>query len=182
MTTIHPPPSDLGTFRVPAGIDSKYVVYSTGFETHEGGCRLCGGPAEPVWFERRYCNRHHKKYAAKVRAGKRPRPPGWTGEPGTCGHCGAELDPPELMKKAPICDGCRPAYRRRGFQTFKRRVDWPQPLTWFGPKVKRPPDDPQLPQLALALAAKGLLVVYVRADGTVGEVGRPKNSKGRSTT
>jgi len=175
MTTV---PTD-DAFRVPAGINSPYVVYSTGFETHDEGCRVCGDPAEPPpRVQPLHCSRAHKKLANRVRSGKRQQHQGFTGQPGTCGYCGAELEPGPA-KRATLCakPECHATYRTRGFGVFRKRVEWPQPLPWLAKQIKRPPDDPQLPQLALALASKRVLAVYVRADGTVGEVGRPKQPR-----
>ncbi|HEX2434932.1 MAG TPA: hypothetical protein VHI55_13375 [Gaiellaceae bacterium] len=46
-------------------------------------------------------------------------------------------------------------------------------------KLGVPADDPRLPELALKLAAAGKLYVYIRRDGTVAEVGRPREFQDR---
>ena len=53
-------------------------------------------------------------------------------------------------------------------------MKWPHDLAWLAGKIGLPPDDPRLATVALQLADAHKLVVYVRRDGTVGEVGREK--------
>jgi hypothetical protein len=165
---------DTALFVVPM-LDSPNVVYSTGYQTHETGCRVCGGtPAatnDPT--PRIYCSRKHQRQANKWRR----RDPGWTprftGE-AVCPYCGETFGPPERRRVVCLSPACRRTYRSRGFHVFARRVKQPHPLAWLGPKIARASDDELLPRYAVGLALKGKLVVYVRADGTVGEVGRPR--------
>ena len=162
------------TIHVPPRFET--VVYSTAFEAPEDGCAVCGEPVvSAVVDERLYCCRSHQKQASQIRngklAGELPADP----PAGTCHRCGGVVEQPEPPASR-TCGrpSCRAAYRQRGFGRFRRLVKWPHPLPWLGPKLGLAVDDPRLPELALALAEKGKLGVYVRADGTVGEVGRLK--------
>ncbi len=159
---IHVPPREVET-----------VVYSTGYEQHATGCVICGEPVTAVSDERLYCCRSHRTRANRIRNGKLPGellvdPPART-----CRLCGVDVPQPQ-PRTSRLCgrSSCTSAYRRRGFGRFRRLVKWPQPLSWLGPKLGLAPDDPRLAELAIALAQKGKLGVYIRADGTVGEVGR----------
>lgn len=104
--------------------------------------------------------------------------------PGVCGHCGAEY----TERRRSFCSiRCSQTWNRaRPFQQFRSRVDWPQELPWLAKYLtkatgrKIAPDDPRLERLALALAEKKQLVVYVNREGKVGAVGKPKQPKGRA--
>jgi len=131
--------------------------------SHEHGCPGCGGPTRET--TKKFCSRRCKQ------KGKRARRRGRVLEfvPGRCAHCGAQFAPRTVR---PLCERCR--RRPRGFEVFRRRVKWPHDLAWLAGKLELPPGDPRLPEVALKLAEAGELVVYLRANGKVGEVGRPK--------
>jgi hypothetical protein len=167
--TIHVPPREVET-----------IVYSTAYLPGPPGCAVCGEPTAPFTDEQRYCSRSHKTIANRIRSGRKEGVLPVDPPKGTCHYCGATLPPPSPFERRRTCArlSCRKAYGgKHGFRVFCRLVKRPHPLSWLGPKLNLAPDDPRLPQLALLLAEKGKLGVYVRADGTIGEVGRLKEKK-----
>jgi hypothetical protein len=94
--------------------------------------------------------------------------------PDVCRACGKATPPRRRIPRLCGRVECRDAYGTRGWQVFQSRVRRPHSLAWLGRKLGLTDDDTRLPEIALALARKGNLVVYVRADGTVGEVGLPR--------
>jgi hypothetical protein len=153
-------------------IDSENVIYSWS-HGKGGGCLVCGREVSIVFDVRHACSRSHKNAAGHIRAGK------YGGRrlvegPDVCRVCGKAT--PAQRRTPRLCGRveCREAYAMRGWQAFRGCVRAPHPLGWLGPKLGLAKDDPRLAEIALALALKGRLVVYVRADGSVGEVGRPR--------
>jgi hypothetical protein len=133
-----------------------------------GVCRHCGGPVEAMQEPRLYCCRRHKKHANSRRRKGLPGPP----RPGEC-YCGKTFDPLPERPRSFCSRSCREAYYvPRAWEEFCRAVKRPHDLTWLGGKLNLEADDPRLPTIALAMAEAGKLAVYVRMDGTVGEVGR----------
>lgn len=152
------------------------LVYSCSYpegSREEGVCRICGRAGSLTETPRLYCCRKHQRRAKNARRHPGYQGPKFSGE-GVCLHCGKTFRPSPRFR--PTCGdpACWEAMGDRGFWRFRQAVKWPHPLSWLAAKLKLDPDDPRLPEVARALAAKGLLVVYIRADGTVGEVGRPK--------
>ncbi len=143
-------------------------------EPKRDGCRTCGKPLQPRG-EQRHCSSACSKAAYKRRKAGEPL----TYEPGVCGNCGANF----VERPRAYCSArCRQSWQRqtRAFEHFRSLVEWPLELPWLAKyvtkKTKRPVarDNPLLPKLALALAERGELVVYVGKDGTVASVGKPK--------
>jgi hypothetical protein len=138
-----------------------------------GVCRHCGGPVEAMQAARWYCSPRHKKRANRRRKRGLPGSP----RPGEC-YCGKTFEPFVERPRSFCSRSCREAYRLahadspRPWEQFRRAVKWPHDLTWLAPKLGIAEDDPRLPQFAVKLALAGKLAVYIRADGTVGEVGR----------
>jgi len=158
---------------------ASFVIDARTFEPRPpaaGGCRYCGNPNLETGPAPHYCSLAHRKDAYRARRAGTPL----AAEPGRC-WCGAELpEPPVLAFCSRRCrEAWQVARRYRAFQAFQALVKWPHELGWLGPKLGLPPDDPRLPEIALKLAGAGRLVVYVRRDGTVGEVGRPKPPRRR---
>jgi len=71
----------------------------------------------------------------------------------------------------------RPGKRNRAYGKFRRATKWPHDLAWLAGKLGLEADDPRLSEIALKLAEKGELVVYITKQGTVGDVGRPKERR-----
>jgi hypothetical protein len=159
-------------------VESKTVIFSRAFNRGGPGCVVCGAPAQQRLDVRHACCSRHKHHAGKVRQqirrgeAKRALFEG----PDVCRYCGAAA-PPSLRGAALCSAKCWRTFERRGFWKFKKAVKWPQPLPWLGKRIGLPGDDPRLGEIALTLANAGQLVVYVRGDGTVGEVGRPKHDR-----
>jgi len=149
-----------------------YVFRSEPSPRRAGACRQCGKPVEVVQEPRLYCCPAHKKRAPRRR--KRGLP---DARPGEC-YCGKTFDPGSERPRSFCSTSCRDAYRRahgdgpRPWAQFCKAVKWPHDLTWLARKLNLDADDPRLPTIALRMAEAGKLAVYVRMDGTVGEVGR----------
>jgi predicted nucleic acid-binding Zn ribbon protein len=149
------------------------------------GCLACGGL--PAAAERKlYCSSDCKDLAYRIRRAQRlgEEPPGELREAanGVCRVCGAGFDPPATRPR--FCSSrCRIRWEKRkqrayAFGHFASLVELPHDLAWLARKLSLRADDPRLPDLALKLAEAGKLVVYVRRDGTVGEIGRPTATTG----
>jgi hypothetical protein len=143
------------------------VLDSRMWQYHETGCPGCGGPTQE--FRKRFCSPRCKTKAKRAR---RRNPEHREGNlPDRCAHC---LQPIKPRIQRSLCPRCRK--RRAPYQVFRGRVKWPHDLAWLARKLGLPADDLRLPDIALRLAEAGELVVYIRVDGTVGEVGRPRPS------
>jgi len=147
------------------------------------GCRNCGLPELPARTERVYCSPECAKKAWKIRnairQGRTPLDELREVERGTCPVCSAAVDTTPVNGRGFCSRTCKRRWNRRkdrryAFGHFKSLVKWPHDLAWLAGKLGLAADDPRLPDLALRLAEAGKLVVYVRRDGTVGEVGKPK--------
>lgn len=162
------------TFSVPEGVEHELVVYARAFGSVPGRCCVCGGdPIElPAATTALYCSKAHRRIAYKIRRGVLEGALGDT--PGRCRVCDAALDVGRRVSPLCAARACRKTYRRRGFGHFRRVVKWPHDLDWLAAKVGLQAGDPRLPEIAFKLALAGKVGVYVRVDGTVGEVGRPK--------
>jgi hypothetical protein len=123
-------------------------------------------------------------------ASRRPRPharqesPYPEPERGICAVCGTAFDRSPSEGRSLCSELCAKRLHRRdrrrfAFGHFSSRVKWPHDLAWLAGKLGVPADDPRLPELALKLAAAGKLYVYIRRDGTVAEVGRPREFQDR---
>ena len=137
------------------------------------GCPACGCPTTEV-TQLHCCSKHRKRANRIRREGGRLLEV----EPGTCRVCGTAYEPSPPQRLA-CSDRCRRELQKRktrayAFGYFRARTKWPHPLPWLAAKLGIPENDPRLPQLALKLGEAGHLVVFVRRDGIVGEVGRPK--------
>ncbi len=102
-------------------------------------------------------------------------------EEGACCICG---EPTRLAEghqhlraicDSPECSAAMKSLRQeRGFHAFVRRVKKPHDLDWLARKLEIAADDPSLGARAFVMARRGQLVIFIRRDGTVGEVGWPR--------
>jgi hypothetical protein len=123
---------------------------------------------------RHACSRKHHRYAQQIRRGKK-----WPGRrlregPDICRFCGEATPPRRRTLRFCGRPACFEIVTSQGWRAFAAAVKQPHPLAWLGGKLGLSDDDARLPEIALKLANAGKLVVYVRADGTVGEVGLPR--------
>lgn len=154
---------------------TEHVVDARAFEPRPpapSGCRRCGGEIpsrEPT--RQRYCSSR----CSKTAYGRRREGEAVPETPGTCPICGARFEP-EDAAPAFCSKRCRIRWNRerRPWVAFLSLVKRPHGLDWLAAKLGLEPEDPRLPELALRLAEAGKLVVYVRRDGDVGEVGWPR--------
>jgi hypothetical protein len=133
------------------------------------GCRACGAPVAPL-VVKAYCCKAHKKRASKLRRDGVVL----AAIPGVCPVCAAPFEPSSSL--AAFCSRrCAQSWHHatHPWLAFTSMVERPRPLRWLAAQLGLEPDDPRLPDAALKLAAAGRLCVYVRRDGTVGEVGLP---------
>lgn len=153
--------------------EGEYVVYSHSYGCEREGCTVCGRERLAVVDVRHSCRRGHHRMAQQIRRGVKWPERRLIEGPDICRVCG-EWTPPKYRSLL-HCGRreCFEAMDARGWWRFRDAVDKPHPLAWLGPKLGLAADDPRLAEIAVVLAHSGKLVVYVRRDGAIGEVGRP---------